>query len=270
MAKKAFQILFSNDDGISSPGLSALSSQFKKWGNTHTVAPAFNQSTSGHALSLHKPLRVEKLGKTTYAVNGTPADCVHMALTGILDVKPDFVVSGINQGANLGQDVYYSGTVAAAREGAISGKIPAFAVSLSVPAAKRMGNIEYQYASAAKVTENVAKKIFKQLGNGDIAAGIRKWPKGLVININVPNIPYDKIKGYKFANQGRQIYGGKALKRKDSRGQDYYWIGGIHRGFATRTGTDCQLVHEKFVAITPLEVDCTDYRFLMDNQSLFD
>lgn len=269
MAKKKYSVLFSNDDGISSPGLAALAKQFRSWGENNIVAPAFNQSTSGHALSLHKPLRIERLSESVYAVNGTPADCVHMALTGILKRKPSFVVSGINQGANLGQDVYYSGTVAAAREGALSGKLPAFAVSLCVPAEKRMGNIHYYYETGAKATEYVVKKLLKKVGDGDIDCGIQKWPKGLVININVPNVPFDRIKGYRFALQGRQLYGGKAIRRKDSRGQDYYWIGGIHKGFASKAGTDCQLVHERFVAITPLEVDCTDHDFLIENQQIF-
>lgn len=270
MAKTKFDILFSNDDGISSPGLTALAKQFRSWGSSTIVAPAFNQSTSGHALSLHKPLRIEKLEERVYAVNGTPPDCVHLALTGILKKPPSFIVSGINQGANLGQDVYYSGTVAAAREAALWARIPAFAVSLSVPAAKRKGKIEYQYEAGAKAAAHVVKKLLKKIGEGDIATGIKNWPRGLVININVPNIPYDRIRGYRFALQGRQIYGGKALKRKDSRGQDYYWIGGIHRGFASKAGTDCQIVDEKFVSITPLEVDCTDHSFLKSHQNLFD
>lgn len=269
MGNNKYSILLSNDDGISSPGLAALAKVFAKWGTTFTVAPAFNQSTSGHALSLHKPLRVEHLDPNVFAVNGTPADCVHMALTALLKKKPNFIVSGINQGANLGQDVYYSGTVAAAREGNITGKIPAFAVSLSVPAKKRNGKVNYQYATAAKATEHVVKSIFKSLGDGDISLGIRKWPKGLVINVNVPNIPYQKVKGYKFAYQGQQVYSGKALKRKDSRGQDYFWIGGFHRGFVRKQATDCQLVDEGFVAITPLEIDCTDYSFIEAHEEVF-
>ncbi len=262
-------ILFSNDDGISSPGLTALAKQFRSWGETTIVAPAFNQSVSGHALSLHKPLRMERLEETVFAVNGTPADCVHMALTGIFKRKPNFVVSGINQGANLGQDVYYSGTVAAAREGAIAGKIPSFAVSLCVPAEKRMGKINYQYETGAKAAEHVVKTLFRRIGDGSIEAAIKKWPRGLVININVPNIPYDRIKGYRLALQGQQIYDGQALKRKDSRGQEYYWIGGTHRGFSPKVGTDCQWVHEGYVAVTPLEVDCTDHSFWGAHEELF-
>src|SRR3990167_7254385 len=144
------QILLSNDDGINSPGLAVLKRRFSRWGKVTIVAPAFNRSTSGHALSLHKPLRVAELGRDIYSVDGTPPDCTHMALSAILKRPPTLIVSGINQGANLGQDVYYSGTVAAAREAAISG-IPAVAVSL-VTTHKKRGKINYQYDSAARAT----------------------------------------------------------------------------------------------------------------------
>ena len=260
------QILLSNDDGISSPGLVALEKKFKKWGKVFTVAPAFNQSTSGHALSLHRPLRMEQLSKNTYAVNGTPADCVHLALT--TDVfgkqRPDLIVSGINQGANLGQDVFYSGTVAAAREAALSG-IPAFAVSLVCRQDPQKRKIKFQYSCAAQIVEKVAKKIFVSMGNGSQSRGMKNWPRGLVINVNVPNLPYREIKGICFAKQGRQIYGGKAIRRKDSRGQPYYWIGGTHQGFAKQKETDCDVVSRKYVAVTPLSIDCTHYDFIQEH-----
>jgi len=266
-------ILCSNDDGISSPGLDVLRKRFSRWGQTMTVAPAFNQSTTGHALSLHKPLRMERLDTKTYTVNGTPADCVHMALHTILKKRPTFVMSGINQGANLGQDVYYSGTVAAAREAAVAG-IPAFAVSLTLrPTGKKqkaVKEIKFEYQSGARAAERVVKMVFKALGDGNIEKGIRRWPKGLVVNINVPNVPYNQISGVRLARQGRQIYGGGALSRKDSRGQDYYWIGGTHRGHERVRDTDCQVVHENNIAVTPLEMDCTDHEFLDQYGSWFD
>lgn len=256
-------ILLSNDDGIASPGLTALRKTFSRWGEVHTAAPMFNRSTSGHALSLHKPLRAAKLDDTTYSVDGVPADCVHLALNGLLKRKPDLIISGINQGANLGQDVYYSGTVAAAREAAISG-IPAVAVSLVATGKNKRGEIQYQYESAAKATQKALGLILKEIGQGDPRKGLLRWPRSLVLNINVPNIPYKQIAGYRLAVQGRQIYAGPAIRRLDSRGQPYYWIGGTHRGFERIRGTDCFLTSQRFVAITPLRLDCTDYDFITD------
>lgn len=257
------QILLSNDDGITSPGLTALKKVFTKWGKVTIVAPAFNRSTSGHALSLHKPLRLFQLAPGTYSVDGSPADCTHMALTEVMKQKPGLVISGINQGANLGQDVYYSGTVAAARECAISG-IPSVAVSLVTKPAKKGARFSYQYEAGAKATMKTLELVLKQMGEGNAKRGLSRWPRGLVLNINVPNIPFRQIKGYRMAVQGRQIYGGPAIKRMDNRGQPYYWIGGTHKGFEKIRGTDCFLTDEGYVAITPLRLDCTDYDFITD------
>lgn len=263
-------ILLSNDDGIASPGLTALRKTFSKWGEVATAAPMFNRSTSGHALSLHKPLRLAELGEQTFSVDGVPADCVHLALNSLLKRKPDLVISGINQGANLGQDVYYSGTVAAAREAAISG-IPAVAVSLVVQAGqhKKGREIQYQYATAAQATMRALTLILKEMGQGDMRKGLLRWPKGLVLNVNVPNVTYKQIKGYRLAVQGRQIYAGPAIRRLDNRGQPYFWIGGTHRGYERIRGTDCFLTGQKFVAITPLRLDCTDYDFITDHGKNF-
>ena len=184
-----------------------------------------------------------------------------MALSAILKRKPTLIVSGINQGANLGQDVYYSGTVAAAREAAISG-IPAVAVSLVTSHKHR--KINYQYDSAARATFRTLELVLKHMGGGDQKRGLRRWPRGLVLNINVPNVPFARLKGYRMSVQGRQLYGGTAIKRIDNRGQPYYWIGGTHQGFEKIRGTDCFLANENFVAITPLRLDCTDYDFITD------
>lgn len=258
-----WEILLSNDDGISSPGLEALKKVFSRWGKVSIFAPAFNRSTSGHALSLHKPLRVATLAENTFSADGTPADCTHLALNGILKKRPNLLISGINQGANLGQDVYYSGTVAAAREAAISG-IPAVAVSLVTRGKNKGGAIQFEYDSAARATFKALQMIMKEMGQGDMERALLRWPRGLVLNVNVPNIPFKRIKGYRLAVQGRQIYAGPAVRRLDSRGQPYYWIGGTHRGFERIRGTDCFLVNQDYVAITPLRVDCTDYDFITD------
>jgi 5'-nucleotidase len=278
-------ILLSNDDGIASPGLDSLAEVFKVFGKITVVAPAFNRSTSGHALSLHKPLRMLDLGGGRYSVDGSPADCTHLALTTVFRKKPDLIVSGINQGANLGQDVYYSGTVAAARELAISG-VPAIAVSLVGYPKVKGGKVNYQYDVAARATLEALELIARQMAlpktarGGKIPKGKRlsaqelkkafqNWPRGLVLNINVPNVAESKLKGFRLAVQGRQIYGGPALKRRDSRGQFYYWIGGTHQGFEKIRGTDCFLTDQNFVAITPLRLDCTDYDFITDFGSHF-
>lgn len=256
------RILLSNDDGINSPGLMALKKRLTRWGKVTIVAPTFNRSTSGHALSLHKPLRMAELAPDVYSVDGTPADCTHMALSSILRQPPTLIVSGINQGANLGQDVYYSGTVAAAREGAVSG-IPAVAVSL---VAKHIAarKILYQYDTGARATFKVLDLVLSYMGKGDLKRGLKNWPRGLVLNVNVPNVPFSRIKGYRMSVQGRQIYGGQAIKRFDNRGQPYYWIGGTHQGYEKIRGTDCFLTAQNFVAITPLRLDCTDYDFMTD------
>ena len=277
-------ILLSNDDGIASPGLDALAKVFKTFGKITVVAPAFNRSTSGHALSLHKPLRMLDLGEGRYSVDGTPADCTHLALTTVFTKKPDLIVSGINQGANLGQDVYYSGTVAAAREAAVSG-VPAIAVSLVGYPKSKGGKVNFHYDVAARATLKALELIARQMalpkasrgdrapkgkmGKAELLRAFKNWPRGLVLNINVPNVAESKLKGFRLAVQGRQIYGGPALKRRDSRGQFYYWIGGTHQGFEKIRGTDCFLTNQNFVAITPLRLDCTDYDFITDFGSHF-
>lgn len=265
--KRNMHILLSNDDGITSKGLHCLKERFLNYGKTIIVAPAFERSSSGHAISLSKPLRVEKFSENALAVSGKPADCVHLALTGLLKTRPHFVLSGINQGANLGQDVYYSGTVAAAREGAVLG-IPGFAVSLCIPF-RRDKNKKTHYATASRVAEEVVEKTFSQLGGGHIKKGMETWPKGLVLNINVPNLPYSQLEGISFARQGSCIYKGPAVQRQDVRGKDYYWIGGIYSGYKKLKDTDCDLVAKGYATVTPLRLDCTDYDFLENYSSLF-
>jgi 5'-nucleotidase len=238
-------ILLSNDDGIQSEGLTALEQSLAHLGELYTVAPDRAQSSTSHSLTLHRPLRVHELGPRRMAVNGTPVDCVKLALTGLLPAKPDLVVSGINKGPNLGDDIIYSGTVSAAIEGTLLG-IPAIAVSL-------VTFVNFDFRAAAEFTARLIESIQKP--------GI---PAGTLLNVNVPDLPRDQLKGWKFTRMGKRHYSETIVERVDPRGGKYYWIGGDDLGFAHDDGTDCVAVHEGYVSVTPLQCDMTDHRLLND------
>lgn len=244
------RILLSNDDGVYAEGIKALYQELKKLGKVWVVAPLQEKSTTGHSLTLHKPLRMIPIRPHFYGVSGSPADCVYLGIRQVIGDLPDLVVSGINRGANLGQDVYYSGTVSAAREASILG-IPSLAVSLSVNFDKHHSDQELHYASAAKV----ALEIIKSLKNIEL-------PKHTLLNLNVPDAPLNRIKGVKLARQGFRIYSGDILKRKDHRGKDYFWVGGKYKGFRKEHDTDCDAVESGFASLTPLKLDSTDASFL--------
>ena len=236
-------ILLTNDDGIQSEGLTALEESLCSVGDIYTVAPDRAQSSMSHALTLHRPLRVHELSPRRMSVDGTPVDCVKLALTGLLRVKPDLLVSGINKGPNLGDDIIYSGTVSAAIEGALLG-IPAIAVSLVT-----FENFDFHVA--AEFT----------------AALVARWqqqaiPAGTLFNVNVPLLPKQQLKGWKLTRMGKRHYSENIVERVDPRGGKYYWIGGDDLGFAHDDGTDCVAVHEGFVSVTPLQVDLTDHKLL--------
>ncbi|HSK31538.1 MAG TPA: 5'/3'-nucleotidase SurE [Candidatus Limnocylindria bacterium] len=239
-------ILLSNDDGIQSEGLTALEESLKEIGDIYTVAPDRAQGSMSHALTLHRPLRVQELGPRRLAVNGTPVDCVKLALTGLLPVRPDLVISGINKGPNLGDDIIYSGTVSAAIEGALLG-LPAIAVSL-------VTFKDFDFRAAADFTATLVKRI--------AANGIA--PKTL-LNVNVPPLAKEQLKGWRLTRMGKRHYSENIVERIDPRGGKYYWIGGDDLGFADEEGTDCKTVHEGFVSVTPLQVDLTDYKLLHNN-----
>lgn len=234
------KILISNDDGIRSEGILALEAKLLELGELYTVAPDREQTSMSHALTLHRPLRVEELGSRRYAVDGTPTDCVKLALTGLLPEKPDLVVSGINHGPNLGDDIIYSGTVSAAIEGTILG-IPSFAVSL-------VAQKEFSFGVAADFAAAMAKRILD-----------KGLPQGTLINVNVPPVPANEIKGWRLTRQGKRHYAENVVERVDPRGKKYYWIGGDDLGFAYEDGTDCVAVHEGFISVTPLHVDMTNH-----------
>lgn len=257
MAKKVpgLRILVSNDDGVHSVGLKILQKELRKLGDVWVVAPLEEKSTTGHSLTLHKPLRMIEMGPRFYGVSGSPADCVYLGIREVLKGMPDLVVSGINRGANLGQDVYYSGTVSAAREACILG-IPALAVSLAIDFASLKDECSLHFATAAKV----AVSVIKQMRKMDL-------PHHSLLNLNVPDRSLNRVKGIKLARQGFRYYSSDILRRKDHRGKDYYWVGGKYKGFRKEQGTDCNMVEDGYATLTPLKLDSTDLGYLAELES---
>lgn len=238
-------ILVSNDDGIHSEGLVALEEALKNLGEVHTVAPDRVQNSMSHALTLHRPLRVHEEGPRRLAVDGTPTDCVKLALSGLIPVRPDLVVSGINKGPNLGDDIIYSGTVSAAIEGTLLG-IPSIAVSL-------VSLRDFVFEAAAEFAAALAARVME-----------KGLPKGTLLNVNVPPEPKREMKGWKLTRMGKRHYKEEVVERVDPRGRKYYWIGGDDLGYAEEDGTDCVAVHEGYISVTPLHVDLTNHRFLSE------
>lgn len=243
-------ILVSNDDGIHSEGLHALEDALKLVGEIYTVAPDREQNAVSHTLTLHRPLRIEEIAPRRFAVNGTPTDCINLAVKGYLPVRPNLVVSGINKGANLGDDITYSGTVSAAIEGSLLG-IPSIAISLVIR------EKPHNFETAAEFAATLAAQV--------IAQGM---PTDTLLNVNVPNLPRQELKGYRLTRQGKRRYAETIDARIDPRGRKYYWIGGDDLGFDPDEGTDCVAVHEGFISVTPLHVDLTNYRALQEMQGL--
>lgn len=244
------KILLSNDDGVHALGLKALYTELKKLGKVWVVAPLEEKSTTGHSLTLHKPLRLIPAENGFFGVNGSPADCVYLGIRQVIGGVPDLVVSGINRGANLGQDVYYSGTVSAAREACMLG-IPALAVSLSIDVKKGLAEDKLHYSTAAKIAAKLIKRIDR-----------KSIPRHTLLNLNVPDVAIGKVKGIEPARQGFRYYSGNILRRKDHRGKDYYWVGGQYKGFHNEPETDCVAVESGYASLTPLRLDCTDTGFL--------
>jgi len=240
------KILLSNDDGIYAAGIHALYRELKKLGDVWVVAPLEEKSTTGHSLTLHKPLRMITVKDRFYGVTGSPADCVYMGVREVIGELPDLVVSGINRGANLGQDVYYSGTVSAAREASILG-VPSMAVSLAIDFMNPRPDAELHYETAAKW----ALKILRD-------EPYRRMPKNTLLNLNLPDVPMSKVRGLQLTRQGFRYYGGGILRRKDHRGKNYYWIGGRYKGFKSDPGSDCDAVDHGYASLTPLKLDSTD------------
>jgi len=233
-------ILISNDDGIHSEGIKTLARALKRVGEVFIVAPDRERSAASHSLTLHKPLRVEKIGPNAYAINGTPTDCINLAVNGILKKRPDLVVSGINKGGNLGDDVTYSGTVSAAMEGTLL-SIPSFAISLV-----SISRENFDFKNAARFAARLARFILKN-----------RLPKDTLLNINVPDV--DEIKGYRITKQGKRLYGDAIVEKVDPRGKKYYWIGGDILKWEGGEDTDFKAITSNFISITPVHLDMTNY-----------
>lgn len=244
------EILLSNDDGIHSKGLIALYNRLRKIGKVWVVAPMEERSICGHALTVHHPLRIMEIEEGFYGINGSPADCIFIAIREIMKKKPDLVVSGVNRGSNLGQDVYYSGTVSAAREACMC-NVPALAVSLAVDFSVHRPEQKIHYETAVKYAADVIGAFKK-----------KKYPAFNVINLNVPDLPANKVKGIKITRQGFRLYKGNVLKRVDGRGKTYFWIGGRYDGFHRAKDTDCDAVEQGYASLTPMQLDTTDYSTL--------
>lgn len=245
-------ILLSNDDGVYAWGLKVLYEHLKKIGKVWVVAPLEEKSTTGHSLTLHKPIRLLKMENGFNGVSGSPADCVYIGIREVMKKMPDLVVSGINRGANLGQDVYYSGTVSAAREACILG-LPAIAVSMDLDHAKRKEDNKIHFETGSKAVVKIIKDL-----------KIKEIPKHTLLNVNVPDISFNKIKSYEVTRQGFRYYSGTVLKRTDHRGKPYFWIGGQYKGFHNTDGTDCKSVSQNKVSITPVKLDCTNYEYFKE------
>lgn len=249
-------ILLSNDDGYRAPGLRVLAEALSPLHTVSVVAPDRNRSGASNSLTLERPLRANVADNGFTAVNGTPTDCVHLAITGLLESEPDIVISGINDGANMGDDVLYSGTVAAAMEGRFLG-LPAIAVS--------MGSYEPKYfETAAKAIVQLVEKLQQQPLKQDS-----------ILNVNVPDLPWAEIKGIKATRLGNRHKAEDVIKQIDPRGEPVYWVGPPGKTQDAGEGTDFYAIEQACISITPLQIDLTRYDSLnglsdwLDTASLF-
>jgi 5'-nucleotidase len=245
-------ILLTNDDGFYSPGIEALYAQLNNLGQVYIVAPDRERSASSLSLTLHQPLRIKKIRKNIFAIDGTPVDCIYIAVQELLPKKPDLLISGINQGPNLGQqDISYSGTVAGALQGTFL-QIPSLAASL-MPDDKSY----YDFEKAAEIVLDIAQNILE-----------KGLPQGITLNINIPAPPN---KGIKISKLGEKRYNPEIISKSDPRSRTYYWIG---TGTPTSIGdvdSDVKIIKEGFISITPLHRDLTEFALLKDQkfQELF-
>lgn len=238
------RILVTNDDGYLAPGIQVLSEAARSLGTVHVVAPDREQSATSHSLTLHHPLRVRDAANGVQVVDGTPTDCVVLGLGELLPEKPDFVLSGINHGANLGDDVLYSGTVAAAMEATILG-IPALAISYT--GAEPTAIPEWRTLLASLLERLLLREDF---------------PAETLLNINLPPIAPDQVAGVRVTTLGRRAYVGSLTRAKDPNGREYFWIGGGESKWWGGPDVDFRAVHSGFISITPLHLDLTNYRLL--------
>lgn len=233
-------ILVTNDDGIQAPGLNYLSSAMRRLGRAVVVAPEQDNSAVSHSLTMRRPLLVREVAPDVYAIDGTPTDCVTLAIGKILGARPDLVVSGINPGPNLGDDISYSGTVSAAKEGTMMG-VPSFAISLA-------NGGEGHYDTAADFAGRLADRILRE--------GL---PTDTLFNVNIPNVPAGQIKGTRFTRQGRRVYEGAIKETYDPWGRKHFWIGGGTPCWDERNDTDALALQAGYISITPIHLDLTNY-----------
>ena len=239
------RILISNDDGINSEGLNSLVESITELAcEVFVVAPDRDQSAASHSLSLHRPLRAERIADNIFSVDGTPTDCINLAVNGLLkDKKPDLILSGINKAANMGDDITYSGTVSAAIEGTLL-KIPSIAFSLD-------SRNNFKFDTASYYSRIISEYVLK---NG--------LPAGTLLNVNIPNLDIGEIKGIKVTKQGKRLYDEPIVEKIDPRGKEYFWIGGNELDYVNIEKSDFVSVIDGYVSVTPIKLDLTDYEYL--------
>lgn len=235
-------ILLSNDDGYSAEGLRVLAASLSEQADITVVAPEGNRSGASNSLTLEVPLRVSRAENGFIKVNGTPTDCVHLAITGLLDREPDMVFAGINHGANLGDDVIYSGTVAAATEGRFLG-LPAVAISLA-----SLSHVPRHFETAGRVALSLLQRIRRH-----------PLPADTILNVNVPDCPWEEIKGFKACRLGQRHKSEPVIRDTDPRGRELYWVGAAGPEQDAGPGTDFHAIRESYVSVTPLQIDLTRY-----------
>ena len=233
-------ILLSNDDGYSALGLKALASALSAHVDVTVVAPEANRSGASNSLTLEVPLRVSMAENGFYKVNGTPTDCVHLAITGLLDREPDMVFAGINHGSNLGDDVIYSGTVAAATEGRFLG-LPAVALSLASPNPSH-------FDTAGQVAVSLLERIRRY-----------PLPPDTILNVNIPDLPWEELRGFRACRLGQRHRAEPVIRSIDPRGREVYWVGAAGPEQDAGPGTDFHAIREGYVSVTPLQIDLTRY-----------
>jgi len=240
------RVLVSNDDGVDAPGIRILAERLRQDGHeVLTVAPDRDRSGASNSLTLDAPVRVVKLDARTWRVHGTPTDCVHVAITGMLEREPDIVVSGINNTANLGDDVIYSGTVAAAMEGRFLG-LPAIAVSLNTSDHKGL-----HFETAARAAAELVTRLTTD-----------PLPADTILNVNVPDVPWEEVRGFEVTRLGNRHRAAPCIPQSDPRGRDWWWIGPAGAEQDAGPGTDFNSVRRGFISVTPIQVDLTRYQAL--------
>ncbi len=231
-------VLLTNDDGVQAPVLRELQRALSPLGRVVVVAPDRNQSATSHALTLHRPFRILQHDTDVFSVDGTPTDCVITSFYGLLDERPDLVISGINLGPNMGEDVFYSGTVAAAIEGSLQGT-PAIAASWA-------GKLEPDWREPAGFLARLVATLLE-----------RGLPRRHLLNVNLPARPWPEVRGVRVTRLGSRIYHDTLVKKVDPRGRDYYWIGGEDPEWESIVGTDFHAVHQGWISVTPMRLDLT-------------